>query len=53
MKKISVFLFLVVSIVASACAVVITDTKAPPGQVKKQTGSKSAKEYAPGQKKKG
>jgi hypothetical protein len=62
MKKISVLLFVIVSIVASSCAAVVTDTKVPPGQVKKttapgqvkkQTGSKSAKEYAPGQKKKG
>jgi hypothetical protein len=46
----------------SSCAVHVHDSKvppgqakktsAPPGQVKKQTGSQSAKPYAPGQKKK-
>jgi uncharacterized protein YceK len=61
MKKVSI-LFLIVSVAMSSCAVHITDTKVPPGQakkttapgqVKKQTGSQSAKQYAPGQKKKG
>jgi hypothetical protein len=61
MKKVSI-LFLILSVVTSSCAVHITDTKVPPGQakkttapgqVKKQTGSQSAKQYAPGQKKKG
>jgi hypothetical protein len=32
--------------------VVVQQKQAPPGQVKKTTGSKSAKEYAPGQQKK-
>lgn len=39
--------------VLNSCMVVHTGPKhAPPGQVKKVTGSQSAKPYAPGQKKK-
>jgi hypothetical protein len=62
MKRISVVLFLTFSIaLLSSCSVHISDSKVPPGQakkttapgqVKKQTGSQSAKPYAPGQKKK-
>jgi hypothetical protein len=57
MKKVLSPLFFALAILFSSCAVHITDTKVPPssapGQVKKQTGSQSAKPYAPGQKKKG
>jgi hypothetical protein len=60
MKK---FLVLIASVVfLNSCApMVVVDSKpkqasaqkqAPPGQVKKTTGSKSAKAYAPGQQKK-
>ncbi|HEX8037813.1 MAG TPA: quinol oxidase subunit 4 [Chryseosolibacter sp.] len=52
-KLIGVIAFLVA---LSSCAhVVVVDSKpkkAPPGQVKKVTGSQSAKAYAPGQQKK-
>lgn len=54
MKKLIGTLALAVAL--SSCAhVVIVDSKpktAPPGQVKKATGSQSAKAYAPGQQKK-
>jgi hypothetical protein len=62
MKKVLSPLFFALAILFTSCAVHITDTKVPPGQakkssapgqVKKQTGSQSAKPYAPGQKKKG
>jgi hypothetical protein len=46
-------------IMTSCAAVVVTESKpapqekkVPPGQAKKQTGSQSAKPYAPGQQKK-
>lgn len=46
----------VVQAVNSSCApvpvAVVAPKKAPPGQVKKVTGSQSAKPYAPGQQKK-
>jgi hypothetical protein len=54
MKKIFGLLALVLAL--NSCApVVVVDSKpkkAPPGQVKKVTGSQSAKQYAPGQQKK-
>ena len=54
MKKIMCFLAMV--LLLNSCApVVVVDSKpkkAPPGQVKKITGSQSAKQYAPGQQKK-
>ncbi len=44
---------LAILLVLNSCApVLVVDSrpkKAPPGQVKKMTGSKSAKPYAPGQ----
>jgi hypothetical protein len=51
------WIFLMVLIIASACSkttvIVNKDSKkVPPGQMKKATGSKSAKTYAPGQQKK-
>jgi hypothetical protein len=61
MKKSFLFLFFAFAVVLSSCAVHVHDTKVPPGQVKKtsapgqvkkETGSQSAKPYAPGQKKK-
>jgi uncharacterized protein YceK len=61
MKRIFLFLIVAFAVTLSSCAVHVTDTKVPPGQakktsapgqVKKQTGSQSAKPYAPGQKKK-
>jgi uncharacterized protein YceK len=60
MKKIFWLLFMAIIVITSACSVHVA--KVPPGQakkttapgqVKKQTGSQSAKPYAPGQKKKG
>ena len=54
MKKICGSLALVV-LLNSCAQVMLVDSKpkhAPPGQVKKVTGSQSAKPYAPGQKKK-
>jgi hypothetical protein len=50
MKKL-VFL-MVLAICASACTKKTIVMKAPPGQVKKATGSQSAKSFAPGQQKK-
>jgi len=62
MRRIFLLLFVAVAVTMSSCAVHIHESKvppgqakktsAPPGQVKKQTGSQSAKPYAPGQKKK-
>lgn len=45
---------IVMSCMLAGCVVTRTTpgAKAPPGQVKKATGSKSAKPYAPGQQKK-
>ncbi|MFZ6010195.1 MAG: hypothetical protein ACOYXT_07570 [Bacteroidota bacterium] len=54
MKKLLVYV-LVLMVMASCTKVVLVNTKPkspPPGQVKKATGSKSAKPYAPGQQKK-
>lgn len=51
MKKILGILVLVL-LVNSCAPVLVVDSKpkkAPPGQVKKVTGSQSAKQYAPGQ----
>jgi hypothetical protein len=54
MKKL--FSLLVMIMILNSCAqLVVVDSKpkkAPPGQVKKVTGSQSAKPYAPGQQKK-
>jgi hypothetical protein len=54
MKKI--FGLLAMILVLNSCAqVLVVDSKpkkAPPGQIKKVTGSQSAKPYAPGQQKK-
>lgn len=54
MKKLIGAIALLIAL--SSCAhVVVVDSKpktAPPGQVKKVTGSQSAKAYAPGQQKK-
>jgi hypothetical protein len=61
MKNILWIFFVAILVVSSSCSVHVTDSKMPPGQakktaapgqVKKQTGSQSAKPYAPGQKKK-
>ncbi len=61
MKKSSWVILVAFLIGTSACSVHVVDSKVPPGQVKKtsapgqvkkQTGSQSAKPYAPGQKKK-
>jgi len=61
MKKISWIMILAFLIGTSSCSVHVVDSKVPPGQVKKnsapgqvkkETGSQSAKPYAPGQKKK-
>lgn len=47
------FAIFVLVVLANSCApIVVVDSKpkkAPPGQVKKVTGSQSAKQYAPGQ----
>jgi hypothetical protein len=54
MKKFAGFVTLVIFL-TSCAPVVIVDSKpksGPPGQVKKVTGSQSAKAYAPGQQKK-
>jgi hypothetical protein len=54
MKKFSGYLTLIIFL-TSCTSVVIVDSKpksGPPGQVKKVTGSQSAKAYAPGQQKK-
>ena len=54
MKKL--FGLLALALILNSCApVVVVDSKpkkAPPGQVKRMTGSQSAKPYAPGQQKK-
>ena len=54
MKKL--FILLAMLMILNSCAqVLVVDSKpknAPPGQVKKVTGSQSAKPYAPGQQKK-
>ena len=60
MKKITLYfsaVLIVFSLLGTGCAkktVVITGThkKVPPGQMKKMTGTKSAKPFAPGQQKK-
>jgi hypothetical protein len=61
MKNILWIFFVAIMVVLSSCSVHVIDSKVPPGQakkttapgqVKKQTGSQSAKPYAPGQKKK-
>jgi hypothetical protein len=43
--------FLLIILIATACVTTHANQNAP-GQIKKQTGAKSAKEYAPGQRKK-
>jgi hypothetical protein len=59
MKIIFGFIVLIAFLSAVSCTKKIVLIKAPiggkstaPGQVKKQTGSQSAKQYAPGQRKK-
>ncbi|SKC46638.1 hypothetical protein [Ohtaekwangia koreensis] len=49
------WIFMLLLVLSSACKTVIVNNnkKVPPGQMKKATGSKSAKPYAPGQQKKG
>lgn len=54
MQKITA-LFALLLLLNSCAHVMVVDNKpkkAPPGQVKKMTGSQSAKPYAPGQQKK-
>jgi hypothetical protein len=54
MKKFVGFVSMII-LLTSCASVVIVDSKpksGPPGQVKKVTGSQSAKAYAPGQQKK-
>ena len=51
-SKLFVFTFLVAFFFSSCTRKVYVVKKMPPGQVKKITGSKSAKPYAPGQVKK-
>ncbi len=51
--KISFILFFVLGITASCSSTVqVSGKNTAPGQIKKSTGSKSAKAYAPGQQKK-
>ncbi len=55
MKRLRIVSILIVSLLAfSSCVhtTIAKTKKAPPGQVKKITGSKSASPYAPGQQKK-
>lgn len=55
MKKFLILFLLSPIFILSSCYVgrtAGTSGKVPPGQVKKATGSKSAKPYAPGQQKK-
>jgi hypothetical protein len=54
MKKITLktTVFLFVILIATACVVNRGASANAPGQIKKETGAKSAKEYAPGQQKK-
>ncbi|PRY10084.1 hypothetical protein CLV24_1151 [Pontibacter ummariensis] len=51
MKKYVLLISLLALILQVSCKPVLV-VKAPPGQVKKVTGAKSAKSYAPGQMKK-
>jgi len=55
MKKTYTLLLMAVMMMTSSCYTVRTagnSGKVPPGQIKKATGSKSAKPFAPGQQKK-
>lgn len=54
MQKISALLVLLLLLNSCAHVMVVNQKpkNAPPGQVKKMTGSQSAKPYAPGQQKK-
>jgi hypothetical protein len=60
MKRVTIYfsaVLIALSLLSTGCSkktVVITGThkKVPPGQMKKMTGSKSAKPFAPGQQKK-
>jgi hypothetical protein len=55
MKKFYTVLLMAVIMMASSCYTTRTagnSGKVPPGQIKKATGSKSAKPFAPGQQKK-
>jgi len=56
-KHFSILVFVILFVSMISCSSVITTTSSdnsgrPPGQVKKETGSQSAKPYAPGQAKK-
>lgn len=55
MKKIYIICAFSVLMIASSCITTQTagrSGKVPPGQAKKRTGAKSAKPFAPGQRKK-
>jgi len=55
MKSIRIVVIMMLSLLALASCTsttIVKTKKAPPGQVKKATGSKSAAPYAPGQQKK-
>ncbi|HYG01590.1 MAG TPA: hypothetical protein VD927_04045 [Chryseosolibacter sp.] len=45
-------LICLIAFLVEACSTNVMVKKAPPGQMKKATGSQSAKPYAPGQQKK-
>ena len=51
--SIIVLLSAILNVACSSKTIVLKPKGAPPGQVKKATGSQSAKSYAPGQVKKG
>jgi hypothetical protein len=51
-KIIGLFLMLVLALSCCKTTTIVKTKQAPPGQVKKATGSKSAAPYAPGQQKK-
>jgi hypothetical protein len=55
MKKIFILILVATSLAGCSKSVVVHNSdnkKVPPGQMKKITGSQSAKQYAPGQQKK-
>jgi hypothetical protein len=55
MKKTYTILLMAIIMLASSCYTIRTagrSGKVPPGQAKKASGSKSAKQFAPGQQKK-
>ncbi len=51
-SKLVVLTVIALMFLGMGCNTTSVSFKAPPGQVKKATGSKSAKPYAPGQQKK-